>query len=252
MTRGTARSERDQGRRRSSRSDGCTARNPSADQSSRHASVTQRRLPVAAASGRRRARVTSFVTSSYRVPGGRLVASTRFGQREDPPAGHRTVHARASPEDRDRSTVARRRAIVASVGVALAADRGLWFLFFGGKGANPIAQSSTRRRRRRRSRSTRSTPKSEATVATNLDKQKLENGSAGITAPTIEKVVTQLLQAGYVDPDGWGDAGSIDGLFTDDAANRSSQHRHAHARQERGRHLHTACSPKRACSRSPS
>jgi hypothetical protein len=31
-------------------------------------------------------------------------------------------------------------------------------------------------------------------------------------------VITKVLQAGYVDPDGWGDKGAIDSYFTDDAA----------------------------------
>ena len=58
-------------------------------------------------------------------------------------------------------------------------------------------------------------PKYEA-LATNLDKKKLEK-AAKHAAPTIQHVVTQFLQAGYVDPDGWGDAGSINDFFTDDA-----------------------------------
>ena len=58
-------------------------------------------------------------------------------------------------------------------------------------------------------------PKYEA-LATNLDKKKLEK-AAKHAAPTIQHVTTQFLQAGYVDPDGWGDAGSINDFFTDDA-----------------------------------
>ena len=47
-----------------------------------------------------------------------------------------------------------------------------------------------------------------------------------------------------MDPDGWGDAGSINDFFTDDAKTTGRrQHRHPHARQERvrhGRHVHAA------------
>jgi hypothetical protein len=52
----------------------------------------------------------------------------------------------------------------------------------------------------------------EGTVA-KVDKKKQLNAAKAITKP-VEGVVTQYLQAGYVDPDTWGDAGAIDDLFT--------------------------------------
>jgi hypothetical protein len=42
--------------------------------------------------------------------------------------------------------------------------------------------------------------------------------TADQTAPDVAAVVAELFQSGYVDPSGWGDAGAIEGLFTDDAA----------------------------------
>lgn len=60
------------------------------------------------------------------------------------------------------------------------------------------------------------TPKYEATQA-HIQKKKLAQ-AAKQTAPSIQDVITELLQAGYVDPDGWGDAGAIDDLFNEDAA----------------------------------
>jgi hypothetical protein len=38
------------------------------------------------------------------------------------------------------------------------------------------------------------------------------------TTPAVQDVITKVLQAGYVDPDTWGDKGAIDDYFTDDAA----------------------------------
>ena len=113
-----------------------------------------------------------------------------------------------------RSTVARRRAIVAIVGVVLAAIA--LFLIFGGKGANPIASIINPSPPPPTFAFDTVNTGAEATVA-QMDKTKLEHAAKAIT-PDVEKVVTQLFQDGYVDPGGWGDAGSIDGLFTDDAA----------------------------------
>jgi hypothetical protein len=113
-----------------------------------------------------------------------------------------------------RSTVARRRAIVAIVGIVLAVVA--LFLIFGGNGANPIT--------------TLINPPPPAPtfafdtvhtafVPTAIKVQKKDQKAAadGI-APHVEKVITQLFQKGYVNPDTWGDAGEIEGLFTDDAA----------------------------------
>jgi hypothetical protein len=113
----------------------------------------------------------------------------------------------------DRSTVARRR-VIAGVVVALVVIGGLWFLFGRGKdgplgsiiGSTPPVPTFSFKT---------VVPKYEA-LATNLDKKKLEK-AAKHAAPTIQHVTTQFLQAGYVDPDGWGDAGSINDFFTDDA-----------------------------------
>lgn len=113
----------------------------------------------------------------------------------------------------DRSTVARRR-VIAGIVVALVVIGGLWFLFGRGKdspladiiGSTPPVPTFSFKT---------VVPKYEA-LATNLDKKKLEK-AAKHAAPTIQHVTTQFLQAGYVNPDGWGDAGSINDFFTDDA-----------------------------------
>ena len=113
----------------------------------------------------------------------------------------------------ERSTVARRR-VIAGIVVALVVIGGLWFLFGRGKdspladiiGSTPPVPTFSFKT---------VVPKYEA-LATNLDKKKLEK-AAKHAAPTIQHVTTQFLQAGYVDPDGWGDAGSINDFFTDDA-----------------------------------
>jgi hypothetical protein len=113
----------------------------------------------------------------------------------------------------DRSTVARRR-VIAGIVVALVVIAGVWFLFGRGKDSiipNPFSSPAVV--------PTFSfkpvAPKYEA-IASQLDKTKLEK-AAKHAAPTIQHVATQFLQAGYVNPDGWGDAGSISGFFTDDA-----------------------------------
>ncbi len=117
----------------------------------------------------------------------------------------------------DRSTVARRRVIIGVV-AAVAVLGLLWFLF--GRGDNsPLAGiipglSSTPPPEQFEFKTV--TPKPEATVA-HLDKKKLEK-AAKHNVPAIQDVVTQLLQAGYVDPETWGDAGKLDDFFTEEAA----------------------------------
>ena len=115
----------------------------------------------------------------------------------------------------DRSTVARRRIIIGVV-AAVAALGLLWFLF--GRGEEsviqlpftsppvPVAQFTF----------TKVDSKPEATVA-HLSKGKLEK-AAKRNAPAVQETLTQLLQAGYVDPESWGDAGDLDDFFTEDAA----------------------------------
>jgi hypothetical protein len=56
------------------------------------------------------------------------------------------------------------------------------------------------------------------TVA-NTDK-KQQTKVAKQAAPDVEAVVTAVLQAGYVDPATWGDAGAIEGSFTGPAADQ--------------------------------
>jgi hypothetical protein len=116
----------------------------------------------------------------------------------------------------DRSTVARRRLIVGVV-AAVAVLGLLWFLF--GRGENsPIdiggIFSSTPPPPEFKFDNVSSKP--EATAA-HLDKKKLAH-AAKTTEPAIQHVLTQVLQAGYVDPDTWGDASAIDDFFTEDAA----------------------------------
>jgi hypothetical protein len=116
----------------------------------------------------------------------------------------------------DRSTVARRR-IVIGVVAAVAVLGLLWLLF--GRGENsPLADligvSSTPPPPEFKFDSVSSKP--EATAA-HLDKKKLAH-AAKTTEPAIQRVLTQVLQAGYVDPDTWGDAGAIADLFTEEAA----------------------------------
>ena len=111
--------------------------------------------------------------------------------------------------------MARRRAFV-GIGVAVVVLGGLYFLF-GRGGGSPLANvlpghtdppvptfafTST-------------TSAFEAT-AINVDKKK-ETAAAKQVTPDIRDVVTQLLQAGYVDPSTWGDTGAIEDLFTKDA-----------------------------------
>ena len=58
----------------------------------------------------------------------------------------------------------------------------------------------------------------ESTVA-RVDKKKQLKAAKAIT-PDVQKQVTALLQAGYVDPDTWGDAGAIKDLFTGPAVDQ--------------------------------
>jgi hypothetical protein len=114
----------------------------------------------------------------------------------------------------DRSTVARRR-VIAGIVVALVVIGGVWFLFGRGKdsplgsiiGPPPPPVPTFH--------FTNVVPKYEA-LQSHLAKAKLEKAAKHAT-PTIEKATTEFLQAGYVNPDGWGDSGSINDFFTDDA-----------------------------------
>jgi hypothetical protein len=113
----------------------------------------------------------------------------------------------------DRSTVARRRVVVGII-VALVVIAGLWFLF-GRGGDSPIPFIGSSEPPVPTFHFSKAQPKYEALQA-HLAKAKLEK-AAKHALPTIEKGTAQFLQAGYVNPDGWGDAGSIDDFFTDDA-----------------------------------
>ena len=110
----------------------------------------------------------------------------------------------------DRSTVARRRIVVGII-VALVVIAGLWFLFGRGEdGGIPFISSSAPEVPT--FHFSKAQPKYEALQA-HLAKAKLEK-AAKHALPTIEKGTAQFLQAGYVNPDGWGDAGSIDDFFS--------------------------------------
>ena len=111
--------------------------------------------------------------------------------------------------------MARRRVFV-GIGVAVVVLGGLYFLF--GRGGNspidlggvfssdpPVPTFSF----------TKVTSGYEATVpGANKDAQAKTSDQV---AKQVEVPVTALFQNGYVDPSGWGDAGAIDNLFTDDA-----------------------------------
>jgi hypothetical protein len=115
----------------------------------------------------------------------------------------------------DRSTVARRRIIVGVV-AAVAVLGLLWFLFGRGEDSiltNPFTSSAPPPPE---FKFDNVSSKPEATAA-HLDKKKLAH-AAKTTEPAIQHVLTQVLQAGYVDPDTWGDAGAIADFFTEDAA----------------------------------
>jgi len=117
----------------------------------------------------------------------------------------------------DRSTVARRRIIVGVV--AAVAVLGLLWLFFGRGNDSPLAGiipglNSTPPPPQFAFKTV--TPKAQATT-TNVDRKRLDE-AAKHNAPAIEKVLTEVLQVGYVDPSTWGDAGKLDDYFTDEAA----------------------------------
>ena len=114
----------------------------------------------------------------------------------------------------DRSTVARRRIVVGII-VALVVIAGLWFLFGRGEGSPLSSIIGPSEPPVPTFDFSKAQPKYEALQA-HLAKAKLEK-AAKHALPTIEKSTGQLLQAGYVNPDGWGDAGSINDFFTDDA-----------------------------------
>lgn len=115
-------------------------------------------------------------------------------------------------ETATRSTVARRRVIIGIV-VAVVAAIGL-YLLFGGKESpitsiiNPPTVGDVT--------FAKVTADYEATV-NGVDQSK-QKQAANETATAVSLVVTELFQNGYADPDGWGDAGAIEDLFTDDAA----------------------------------
>ena len=114
----------------------------------------------------------------------------------------------------DRSTVARRRVVVGIV-VALVVIGGLWFLFGRGKDSPLSSIIGPSTPPVPTFHFTNVVPKYEALQA-HLSKSKLQKAAKHAT-PTIEKATTEFLQSGYVNPDGWGDSGSINGYFTDDA-----------------------------------
>lgn len=111
--------------------------------------------------------------------------------------------------------MARRRVIVGVVAVVAVLGL-LWFLFGRGEDSaiTPIFGSEPPPVATFAFKSV--TPKYTAT-AVHLDKKKLEK-AAKQTIPGVQDTVTKLFQDGYVNPDGWGDTGAIDGLFTDEAA----------------------------------
>jgi hypothetical protein len=115
----------------------------------------------------------------------------------------------------DRSTVARRRIIIGVI-AAVAALGLLWFLF--GRGEDSVIglpfTSAPPPVEQFKFETVESKP--EAAVA-HLTKSKLTKAAKHNT-PAVQDVLTQVLQTGYVDPDGWGDAGALDDFFTDDAA----------------------------------
>jgi hypothetical protein len=117
----------------------------------------------------------------------------------------------------DRSAVARRRVIVGIVaGVVVIVAL---FLIFGGKDSplqiGPLGGTET-------SVATfafkKVTTGATGTVA-NTDKKQQEKVAKQAT-PDVQEVVTAVLQAGYVDPDSWGDAGAIKDNFTGPAADQ--------------------------------
>jgi hypothetical protein len=115
----------------------------------------------------------------------------------------------------DRSTVARRRMVVGII-AAIAVLGLLWFLFGRGEDSvlGPILGSSAPPVEQFAFKKVESKP--EATAA-HIDKKRLAKAAKHNT-PAVEDTITGLLQAGYVDPSSWGDAGDLDDFFTEDAA----------------------------------
>jgi hypothetical protein len=104
--------------------------------------------------------------------------------------------------------------VVVGIIAALVVIAGLWFLFGRGKDSIiPLPGQSTADVPTFHFDNV--VPKYEALQA-HLEKAKLEK-AAKHAAPTIDHATTQFLQAGYVDPEGWGDAGSVQDFFTDEA-----------------------------------
>ncbi len=110
--------------------------------------------------------------------------------------------------------MARRRLVVGII-VALVVIGGLWFLFGRGKDSplgSIIGQSTPPVPT---FHFTTVVPKYEPLQA-QLSKSKLQKAAKHV-APAVDKATAEFLQSGYVNPDGWGDSGSVDGYFTDDA-----------------------------------
>ncbi len=229
MVRGIARSERDHGGRISSGSAGGTVRSLPADPSSRHTVVANPdATPARSGAGHLR---HEFVTALTGNPGDRLLASIALWQTRRPPCGtpHRPSHSEPS-KTAQRSTVARRRLIVGIV-VAIVAVVGL-FLLFGGKDNNPIASFIDPPPPVGEVSFAKVDAAYEAT-ATTPDRDHLQN-TANKTAPDVAKVVAEFFQNGYADPDGWGDAGAIDGsVHRRRRGAGRAERRHAYARHRR-------------------
>jgi hypothetical protein len=117
---------------------------------------------------------------------------------------------RATNKSADRSTVARRRAIVGIV-IGVVVIAGLFFLL-GGKDS-PIAAIIPGDTTPPPTFAFKKVSSGFEPTVAKVDKDKQMKAGEAIT-PDVQAVVTQLLQTGYVDPDTWGDAGAIDDLFT--------------------------------------
>jgi hypothetical protein len=116
-----------------------------------------------------------------------------------------------------RSAVARRRAIIGIVG-AVVVIAALFFIFGGkdspisigplGGSDAPVPQFTFNK----------VTTGAEGTVA-GVDKKKQAKAAKDV-APDVQKTVTAVLQAGYIDPSSWGDAGAIKDYFIGSAADQ--------------------------------
>jgi hypothetical protein len=135
----------------------------------------------------------------------------------------------------ERSTVARRR-VIAGIVVALVVIGGLWFLFGRGKDSvipirspgGPHVPFKT------------VVPKYEAIAPTSTRRSSRRPRST----PRRRSARRHAVPAGRLrEPDGWGDAGSIDGFFTDDAKQQVDANidtsRSARTRPTR-RHVHAS------------